>query len=343
MFHSASNFAIYGGNFTVISSDETTKIYQWLNAPDCSANYVTAADKKLPGTGQWIFDLDEYKRWKAEPGVLWIQGSAGSGKTVLITTISQEIQQSNPNAIWYHYFDTRDNSGLKSTYRGFLLSLIKQLGIGNEGVNPALYALYKSNKFTKITAEELHKLLKTMIKERNTGYIVVDALDECKEAEEVMKWLSAYSGQLWILVTSRLQANSFGKEVTEITLQGGESQINEDIELYLKSKVDTITRFKGKTGDHIKESLRNDAHGVFRWVDCQLGEVQKCTTTPSVMRALGKLPRNLEETYKKALERCQREGNAEEAQQLLVWLLYAYQRLTKKQFSQVFAVDLQEQ
>ncbi|GAW07400.1 hypothetical protein LENED_009389 [Lentinula edodes] len=66
MFHSASNFAIYGGNFTVISSDETTKIYQWLNAPDCSANYVTAADKRLPGTGQWIFDL------------------AGSGKTVLM-------------------------------------------------------------------------------------------------------------------------------------------------------------------------------------------------------------------------------------------------------------------
>ncbi|KAF8827068.1 hypothetical protein HHX47_DHR5000786, partial [Lentinula edodes] len=111
-----------------------------LMLPDCSANYVTAVNKKCPGTGEWIYELDEYKEWKAQPGVLWIQGQAGSGKTILTTTIIQDVQV-DQNAVWYHYFDTLDNSGLKSTYPGFLLSLIKQMGLQNEGINPALNTL----------------------------------------------------------------------------------------------------------------------------------------------------------------------------------------------------------
>ncbi|KAJ3886736.1 ankyrin repeat-containing domain protein [Lentinula edodes] len=343
MFHSAHHFTINGGNFTVITSDEATKVYQWLNAPDCSSNYVTAEDKKLQGTGKWIFDLDEYKKWKSEPGVLWIQGPAGSGKTILTTTILQDVQQVHKNAVWYHYFDTRDNTGLKTTYRGFLLSLIKQMGLGNKEVNPVLYALYELHKFTEITTEELQKLLKTMIEERNAGYIVVDALDECKEADKVSKWLSLHSSQLWMLVTSRLPAVGFENRMINIALGEKESRMNADIELYLKSTIDTTPGFRDTTRDYIKELLKNSAHGVFRWVECQLRAVQQCTSHASVRKALGKLPKDLEETYEQALKRCKDQENAEEAQHLLLWLLYAYEPLTKEQFSEILTVDLEEQ
>ncbi|KAJ3912695.1 ectomycorrhiza-induced ankyrin-domain/NACHT-domain-containing protein [Lentinula edodes] len=343
MFTGAHHFIINGGNFTAISSDEATKVDQWLKAPDCSSNYVTAEDKKLQGTGKWIFDLDEYKKWKSEPGVLWIQGPAGSGKSILTTTILQDIKEVHKNAVWYHYFDTRDNTGLKTTYRGFLLSLIKQMGLGNEQINPALYALYKTNKFNGITIEELQKLLKTVIEERNAGYIVVDAMDECKEADKVSKWLSSHSSQLWMLVTSRLPAVGFENGIINIALGEKGSRMNADIELYLKSTIDTIPRFRDTTRDYIKESLKNGAHGVFRWVECQLRAVQQCTSHTSVKKALGKLPKDLEETYEQALKRCKDQGNAEEAQHLLLWLLYAYEPLTKRQFGEILAVDLGEQ
>ncbi|KIK54072.1 hypothetical protein GYMLUDRAFT_919638 [Collybiopsis luxurians FD-317 M1] len=83
MFQNANKFAIYGGQFTVIAGDEAIKIREWLKAPDCSANRVTAANKKTVGTGIWMLNHEEYKTWKYRPSILWIQGQAGSGKTVL--------------------------------------------------------------------------------------------------------------------------------------------------------------------------------------------------------------------------------------------------------------------
>ncbi|KAJ3886011.1 ectomycorrhiza-induced ankyrin-domain/NACHT-domain-containing protein [Lentinula edodes] len=343
MFTNASHFTIHGGNYTVISSDDSTMINQWLNAPDCSTNYVAAADKKFPGTGEWVFDLDEYKKWRSKPGVLWIQGPAGSGKTVLTTTIQEHVQKVYPNAVWYHYFDTRDNTGLKTTYRGFLLSLIQQIGLDNKGINPALYTLYKSNKFKKVPSSELQKVLEIMIKERNGGYIVVDAMDECTEVNKVLDWLSVFSDKLWILVTSRI-ADGFGKSVLQFALGSKESHIDKDIAMYLESEIEIHSKFEGDVQGNIKETLKKGAHGVFRWAECQLRAVQRCSTVRSVKKVLNKLPSDLQKTYEQALKKCQEgEENAEEAQHLLLWLLYAYEPLTTKQINAIMAVNPKEQ
>ncbi|KIK54268.1 hypothetical protein GYMLUDRAFT_48919 [Collybiopsis luxurians FD-317 M1] len=64
--------------------DEKEKIQKWLNAPDCAMNFQAADDKRTEGTGQWILNDPEYIKWKQSPSTLWIQGKAGSGKTILL-------------------------------------------------------------------------------------------------------------------------------------------------------------------------------------------------------------------------------------------------------------------
>ncbi|KIK51404.1 hypothetical protein GYMLUDRAFT_395054 [Collybiopsis luxurians FD-317 M1] len=85
MFPNASHFSIHGGTFTVVSNDEKEEIQKWLDAPDCTTNFQAAYDKRVEGTGQWILEHPEYIKWKQGPesNVLWIQGKAGSGKTIL--------------------------------------------------------------------------------------------------------------------------------------------------------------------------------------------------------------------------------------------------------------------
>ncbi|KIK55213.1 hypothetical protein GYMLUDRAFT_878684 [Collybiopsis luxurians FD-317 M1] len=93
MFQYASDFTINNGTFNVVlnnekdekdEKDEKEKIKKWLNAPDCTMNYQAADDKRTEGTGQWILNDPEYIKWKQSPSMLWIQGKAGSGKTILL-------------------------------------------------------------------------------------------------------------------------------------------------------------------------------------------------------------------------------------------------------------------
>ncbi|KAE9389600.1 hypothetical protein BT96DRAFT_926465 [Gymnopus androsaceus JB14] len=83
MLPNASHFAIHGGTFTIVSTDEKEKIRKWLDAPDCATNFQVADDKRAEGTGEWILNHLEYVKWKQNSGKLWIQGKAGSGKTIL--------------------------------------------------------------------------------------------------------------------------------------------------------------------------------------------------------------------------------------------------------------------
>ncbi|KAJ3884021.1 hypothetical protein GG344DRAFT_71636, partial [Lentinula edodes] len=270
MFLNASNFAIYGGNFTVITNDDIHKIRQWLNAPDCSVNFATAVNNKCPGTGQWIFELDKYKEWRSNTGILWMQGTetiAGSGKTFLLhssTTVIQNLEEMNQRSpIWYHYFDTRDNTELKTTYHGFLLSLVQQMGLSSEGIHPALNTLYKSKPFGQLTHRELENILETMIKDRNDMTIAVDALDECKEADaaKVLNWLAEFSNQLQIVVTSRHQPGLAVQNVRQVQLGDPKSGINEDIAKYIEIKIHFVKRWNSAISGEIKDKLNKGAHG----------------------------------------------------------------------------------
>ncbi|KAJ3825708.1 hypothetical protein F5878DRAFT_645883 [Lentinula raphanica] len=93
ILNNSQNVTISGGNFEVagkdinyyyLSSDEEKKLQEWLGAPDCSINYSTALNKRVDGTGKWIFEDPTYLEWRREGSILWIQGQAGSGKTFLM-------------------------------------------------------------------------------------------------------------------------------------------------------------------------------------------------------------------------------------------------------------------
>ncbi|GAW00944.1 hypothetical protein LENED_002506 [Lentinula edodes] len=96
MFENASQFTINNSTFNAaqrdinnhytLTTDEERKLHKWLGAPDTSINYITALNKKTPGTGSWILNHPIYIEWrmKGQACTLWIQGKAGSGKTILL-------------------------------------------------------------------------------------------------------------------------------------------------------------------------------------------------------------------------------------------------------------------
>lgn len=106
----------------------------------------------------------------------------------------EDLQKNASQSVWYHYFDIRDNTGLKSTYRGFLLSLLQQVGSNTHGIHLQLSNLYDKCKMglsvSQATNLELGDTLKGIFNDIGFGYVILDAMDECKEKQEVYQWLN---------------------------------------------------------------------------------------------------------------------------------------------------------
>ncbi|KAJ3770134.1 hypothetical protein FB446DRAFT_773900 [Lentinula raphanica] len=131
-FNNANNFSIHQATFNAAetinyinhnyhSNDEEEKkeISKWLAAPDCFTNLTTVLDKRVTGTSQWILEDLAYLKWMEYAGIWWIQGKAGSGKTSLITYIIKNLEDTTTASfVVYHYFDTCDTTGSKTSYQG---------------------------------------------------------------------------------------------------------------------------------------------------------------------------------------------------------------------------------
>ncbi|KAJ3755928.1 hypothetical protein EV360DRAFT_72446 [Lentinula raphanica] len=297
-------------NYYYLSSDEEKKLQDWLAAPDSSITYTSAVNKKVAGTGQWILEDPVYLKWKEEGSILCIQGQAGSGKTFLLTNIIQSFKQATfPTSMIYHYFDTRDNSGLKSSFQGLLSSFLLQLGSQDQKIHPALQHLHESLKqglvHSRPTNTELEdtlvKITKDLAEKKYQVYVIIDALDECKEEKDVWDFCVK-------IISLELEKISFESTV-----------LNTEIQTTLMEKAD----------------------GGFRYIDCQLQILKDSASARRIRKALNKLPSNLEETYSEAIERCEKSDYSDEAQYILSWVLYAFEPLHMRQVATILSIDLQ--
>ncbi|KAJ3769791.1 ankyrin repeat-containing domain protein [Lentinula raphanica] len=360
IFNHAQNVIVTGGEFNVaerdihknyyysLSSDEEKKLQDWLAAPDSSITYATALNKKVSGTGQWILEDPVFLKWKEEGSILCIQGQAGSGKTFLVTNMIQDFKQATfPTFIIYHYFDTRDNSGSKSSFQGLLSSFLLQLGAQDQKIHPVLQHLHESLKHglahSRPTNTELQdtlmKILKDLAEKKYKVYAIIDALDECKEEKDVWDFctkitsLELVSG---VMLSTRNYRPEYSKYST-ISLRNN-INIDNDINIFLKEKISfESTVFNTE----IQTTLMEKADGGFRYIDCQLQILKSSANARRIHKALNKLPSNLEETYSEAIKRCENSDYSDEAENILSWILYAFEPLYMRQVATILSIDLE--
>ena len=147
---------------------------------------------------------------------------------------------------------------MKSSYRGLLLSLLRQTAINNDGVHPLLQALYKKCKSGDSLPET--KDLEDVFKKAAADwgiYIVIDAMDECSESHPVVQFLQEIPETCKIIVTSRYMAQDLNLW-TNIKLNT--RAITGDIEIYLKDKLN-IRKWSEKLYGEVYSALVKGAQG----------------------------------------------------------------------------------
>ncbi|KAA1474506.1 hypothetical protein DENSPDRAFT_931704, partial [Dentipellis sp. KUC8613] len=335
------------------------KCFGWLAAPDPSVNHNAAQDKVKQGqkTGQWIFQNSDFVEWMHSiHSSMWLHGKPGGGKSVLCSTIINMLQDHRFKAscaVAFFYFDFRDPS--KQNCHGMLQSLVKQLGYQSSGAFAVLKKLYADhdNGHMQPSRQKLHDALGDILKQLNSAYIVLDALDECLPEDRhdfllpfLDKIMLGKDYSVHFLATSRSEVDiedCFKQKKVSHSIDL-DRLVHNDIETYLSTVLQTDSIFQHYDAGlkkQIRDSLLCKADGMFLWVSYQIKELKKCASGVALRIVLDNLPKDLEETYKNILQRIDSK-EAEIFHMMLSWIAFSEQPLTKSKLAAAVGISYRE-
>ena len=261
----------------LVRSDQiSSDLRGWLKAPDATIDYNIACAKKHPGTGTWLVKGPHFSRWLTqENSVLWLNGFAGSGKSVLLSTAIQfalRHRRSDPNigiAFFYFSFNDKSKQDESAMLRALLLQLSSQLHDGHTD----LTRLYKSYQAGMPPWPVLIDHLRRLIQRFHHAYILLDALDESPRngpREDVLRALEEMRNRslqgLHLFVTSRDEPDI--RDFLDITatqqVKMQNAGIDKDIADFISGRFDTDRRLRKwlRYRKKIEETLAERAKGV---------------------------------------------------------------------------------
>jgi NACHT domain. len=180
--------------------------------------------------------------------------------------------QSDPLlAIAYFYFDFNDPE--KRQHEKPIRSLITQISAQCPSVPDILAKLFSQNKDggQQPNMPNLMKTLKHMLGDFRHTFIILDALDECTEQEELLILIGEIVdwklGNLHILVTSRKE-----REIEDSLLSCVSCQINiqstlvdNDIQIHIRERLEhdpKLKKWPANVREEIEMTLMQGAHGM---------------------------------------------------------------------------------
>ena len=159
--------------------------------------------------------------------------------------------QSEPTiAVAYFYFDFNDLE--KQNTEKFIRSLVVQLSAQCLHLPESLQSAYSrsQNGQNQLTVEDLTLILRQLLKSFNSAYILLDALDECKDREDLLDLINVLRGwnikDLHVLATSRKEndiATSLEPLVTcQLCIQS--ALVDADVRLHIQERLSNDPKLK---------------------------------------------------------------------------------------------------
>ncbi|KAH7025222.1 ankyrin repeat-containing domain protein [Microdochium trichocladiopsis] len=297
------------------SEQHHEKIRCWLSPPDPSTNAAAARERRQAGSGSWLFESDAFRQWQfGQRRHLWLHGRAGFGKTILSTTIYEQLELAGGFTLFRFFFDFRDarKQSLESLLRSLAYQLHQMSSEPSRIVDQA-FELHGSGK----RQPDLSALSQTIVAALTAtpkAVLVLDALDECTTRRELLLWLRDTVKNLEgcdfkLIVTARPEPE-FEREVPPVfgpenCVALDKTAVDADIRSYVMAELQE-PRFSEKgipqsILDSIVDKVGDGADGMFRWAFCQMDVLARCHHAEALEGALTSLPKSLDETYDRML------------------------------------------
>ncbi|KAL6835837.1 hypothetical protein J3E69DRAFT_3562 [Trichoderma sp. SZMC 28015] len=318
-----------------LDGEEAAKQYQsiisWLNMDESDQlaifESISAEGRKHPGTCSWVLKNSKISSWlqsKPDTSVLWLQGTPGSGKSVISTQLVNFMQASNMFVI--HHFCTYLYIS-STTYEQILKSLLMQLLRKDGDLVAHVYEEFVLGKKSP-TVPALERLLQLLFKSISNEpskaeyvWIILDGLDECeleKQARVVSLMNQVASDRsspgsttCKVLISSRtssILSNCLRKKQT-ISLSDEKNCLEEAIRQYASQRLQSLEQkfhqlhISPGGVDNIERGIAKKADGMFLYARLVLDYLSTNIfySGDEIMTSVNQLPEKLGDFYRKIL------------------------------------------
>jgi ankyrin repeat protein len=300
-------------------------------------------------------DNETYKTWlRGDPGLLWIFGGPGKGKTMLSIYLTQQFEQ-RQDADTMYFFCSSEHS-TRSTAAAVMRTLLWQITVKRPALAHLVTRYFDPPERTQAmltTPGSLWEVFTSVISsaEFESMYCLIDGLDECDT--ESTQWLASQfanlsreggSGNLHVLIVSRHMSSA--THITQIHLDSdNDHNVNSDIGRFTQVKMQELSErvlLSSSLRTRIQETLLKKASGTFLWIGYAMSELSTKTTGLEVEEVVNDLPKALPALYDRMIRRIAPE-KLKMITPLLHWIALAVRPLSFAELAVATSWQHQEQ
>ncbi|OPB36500.1 hypothetical protein A0O28_0055790 [Trichoderma guizhouense] len=329
------------------------EILEWLTPIDYAHQQRDFMKIRQPDTGHWFLSSEEYQTWiESDKQTLFCPGVPGAGKTIMTAVVINNLYNRYKSdadiGISYLYCDYRRQNEQKA--EDLVANLLKQLTQGRATMPDFIKTLYAEfrKKPERPSLRDLSEAMRSVCLLYSKVFIIVDALDECQTADSCRKSFLSEIFKLQEGTNVNFFATSRNiPDILEAFKQSSSLKISardEDVQKYLAGNMERLPPFvlrNPELQNEIKTIISKVANGMFLIVRLHVDALVHLPTVGHVKQALQNLPKRLDVTYERAMERIETQGDAVQklAKKVLCWLIYAKRVLSVAELQHAVAVE----
>jgi hypothetical protein len=185
---------------------ERNGVLRWISEIDPFYTHnevLRKLGKRYHSSATWLFESDEYQDWIASDfGFLILQGSVGTGKSSLISLAIEELNMTDTNRLAFYYctgasreLENGDHTepsryAKQGTAVQILHCILRQISESKDSrsIDEEVVAEYQKSKGDHLYRLDMG-LIKKVINNSSGVTVVIDGLDQCKEADTLLQYL----------------------------------------------------------------------------------------------------------------------------------------------------------
>ncbi|KAH6984242.1 ankyrin repeat-containing domain protein [Ilyonectria sp. MPI-CAGE-AT-0026] len=310
----------------------------WLTPTDYdgdSSEYRKHVGIRVPGTGDWLFEHDDFKPWlsSTDRNLVWIKGVPGSGKSILASSVIERLRSIDGYVVAYFFF--RRIIPSNCTFASMVRDIIAQIAVQVPDTRQLVCTFMETHgSVDSISNPELWALFVSVVRMLPRVHLVIDAWDEILAGQEsllattLQELVSASAGSVKLLITSRPLSllDNLMRDFNPSTVGLTTTMVGPDVSTYIKYRLQTQSQRRHTPDEQnfIHETL---SKSLFLHASLTLDEIVK--NSIPVRELLQKIPSSLADLYSSVLRQYAAElENGENMQRLLLpWILHCFRPL----------------